>query len=145
MKKTIFKICLRGFLKNQRMRLKNLQVLIKTDDKDLGEIMKEIVLKIGANIVEIETPSKEDFKKIDVLILDAREMKDEFMYKFINEIKEVNQALKVMILTYKNSIKSSILAMKAGIAEEVFFPIEINQLKNKIKSVLEMAKKEKNL
>jgi len=72
-------------------------------------------------------------------------MKDEFMYKFINEIKEENQALKVMILTYKNSIKSSILAMKAGINEEVFFPIEVKQLKNKIKSVLEIAKKEKNL
>jgi len=43
------------------MKLKNLQVLIKTDDKELGEIMKEIVFKIGANIIEIEKPFQRGF------------------------------------------------------------------------------------
>jgi|GEM_PF-6815444 len=125
------------------MSLKNVQVFIKTEDKELEEIMKEIVLKMQAKVVEVDNLSEADFRKIDVLILDTREMPDEWLFEFINEVKKVNQRLEVMIVTCKNSIKSSILAMKVGISEEIFFPIDVKLLKNKIKSLLKSADKEK--
>ncbi|WP_168194304.1 hypothetical protein [Thermodesulfobacterium sp. TA1] len=118
-------------------------MFIKTEDKELEEIMKGIMLEMGAKVVEVNDISEVDFRKIDVLILDTREISDEWLFEFINEVKKVNQRLKVMIVTCKNNIKSSILVMKVGITEEIFFPIEVKQLKNRLKSLLKSAEKEK--
>jgi response regulator RpfG family c-di-GMP phosphodiesterase len=48
-----------------------------------------------------------------------------------------------MWLTCKDNIKSSLLAMKVGVTEEVFFPIDVKTLKNKIKVLLELSQREK--
>lgn len=125
------------------MKVRNVQVLIKTEDKDLEERLKEMVSKIGARVVETENLSKDELKKIDLLIIDTREMEYESMFEFIGEIRKLNNKIKIMWLTCKDNIKSSLLAMKVGVTEEVFFPIDVKTLKNKIKILLEVSQKEK--
>jgi DNA-binding NtrC family response regulator len=125
------------------MKVRNVQVLIKTEDKDLEERLKEMVSKIGARMVETENLSKDELKKIDLLIIDTREMEYESMFEFIGEIRKLNNKIKIMWLTCKDNIKSSLLAMKVGVTEEVFFPIDVKTLKNKIKILLEVSQKEK--
>ncbi|AIH04656.1 DNA-binding transcriptional response regulator [Thermodesulfobacterium commune] len=125
------------------MKVRNVQVLIKTEDKDLEERLKEMVSKIGARVVETENLSKDELKKIDLLIIDTREMEYESMFEFIGEIRKLNHKIKIMWLTCKDNIKSSLLAMKVGVTEEVFFPIDVKTLKNKIKILLEVSQKEK--
>lgn len=125
------------------MKVRNVQVLIKTEDKDLEERLKEMVSKIGARVVETENLSKDELKKIDLLIIDTREMEYESMFEFIGEIRKLNNKIKIMWLTCKDNIKSSLLAMKVGVTEEVFFPIDVKTLKNKIKVLLELSQREK--
>ncbi|MDN5380059.1 hypothetical protein [Thermodesulfobacterium sp.] len=125
------------------MKVRNVQVLIKTEDKDLEERLKEMVSKIGARMVETENLSKDELKKIDLLIIDTREMEYESMFEFIGEIRKLNNKIKIMWLTCKDNIKSSLLAMKVGVTEEVFFPIDVKTLKNKIKVLLELSQREK--
>lgn len=125
------------------MKVRNVQVLIKTEDKDLEERLKEMIIKIGAKVVETENLSKDEFKKIELLIIDTREMEYESMFEFIGEIRKLNNKIKIMWLTCKDNIKSSLLAMKVGVTEEVFFPIDVKTLKNKIKVLLEVSQKEK--
>ncbi|HBT03594.1 MAG TPA: hypothetical protein DIT22_01400 [Thermodesulfobacterium commune] len=125
------------------MKVRNVQVLIKTEDKDLEERLKEMVSKIGARVVETENLSKDELKKIDLLIIDTREMEYESMFEFIGEIRKLNNKIKIMWLTCKDNIKSSLLAMKVGVTEEVFFPIDVKTLKSKIKVLLELSQREK--
>ncbi|WP_022854738.1 MULTISPECIES: response regulator [Thermodesulfobacterium] len=125
------------------MKVRNVQVLIKTEDKDLEERLKEMIIKIGAKVVETENLSKDEFKKIELLIIDTREMEYESMFEFISEIRKLNHKIKIMWLTCKDNIKSSLLAMKVGVTEEVFFPIDVKTLKNKIKVLLELSQREK--
>ncbi|HAA83726.1 MAG: hypothetical protein XD67_1020 [Thermodesulfobacterium commune] len=125
------------------MKVRNVQVLIKTEDKDLEERLKKLVIKIGARVVETENLSKDELKKIDLLIIDTREMEYESMFEFIGEIRKLNNKIKIMWLTCKDNIKSSLLAMKVGVTEEVFFPIDVKTLKSKIKVLLELSQREK--
>lgn len=125
------------------MKVRNVQVLIKTEDKDLEERLKEMIIKIGAKVVETENLSKDEFKKIELLIIDTREMEYESMFEFISEIRKLNHKIKIMWLTCKDNIKSSLLAMKVGVTEEVFFPIDVKTLKSKIKVLLELSQREK--
>ncbi len=121
-------------------------MVIKTEDKDLEELLRNMIAKLGSKVVPYDVLKEENnSQKIDLLILDTRETKEDEIVSFINSLKKVNSLLEIMVLTCcKHNIKSSIIAMKSGASDELLFPIEIEKLEEKIKNILEKLARKKN-
>lgn len=120
-------------------------MLIKTEDKDLEDLLGTMIEKLGGNPLFFEKFKENKLKNVDMVILDTRETKEEDIKTFIKTLKEKNSSLEIIVLTCKHNIRSSIIAMESGASDELLFPIEVERLEEKIKRILEKIRKTKDI
>lgn len=120
-------------------------ILVIEDDKLLGRLLAEHLSNMGFNAMRaqswreaMEVMNKRSFKLVllDVELPDARG--DDMLPKLVNEQP-------VILITAYGSVKGAVNAMKAGAAEYLVKPVNLDELEITVKRVLEEATREQDL
>ena len=111
--------------------MKKLSILVVEDGKSQREMLRDFLKDEGYEVLEAENGEKA-LKKIkenylDLLLLDYRMPGIDGM-KVLEKVKRINPEIDVIMMTAYGTIETAVNAMKAGAADYITKPIELQEL-----------------
>ena len=111
--------------------MQKLNILVVEDGKSQRELLSSFLKDEGHEVLEAENGEKA-LKKVkenyfDLLLLDYRMPEMDGM-KVLEEIKRINPEIDIIMMTAYGTIETAVNAMKAGAADYITKPIELQEL-----------------
>jgi len=111
--------------------MQKLSILVVEDGKSQREMLRDFLKDEGYEVLEAENGEKA-LKKIkenylDLLLLDYRMPGIDGM-KVLEKVKRINPVIDVIMMTAYGTIETAVNAMKAGAADYITKPIELQEL-----------------
>jgi DNA-binding NtrC family response regulator len=117
-----------------------LSTLVVEDGQSQREILRDFLRDEGYDVVEAENGDKaiEAVKNgyFDLLLLDYK-MPEKDGMTVLEEVKDINTEIDVIMMTAYGSVDTAVRAMKAGAADYVTKPIELEELRILIDRIAE--------
>ena len=117
-----------------------LSTLVVEDGQSQREILRDFLMDEGYDVVEAENGDKaiEAVKNgyFDLVLLDYKMPKKDGM-TVLEEVKDINTEIDVIMMTAYGSVDTAVRAMKAGAADYITKPIELEELRILISRIAE--------
>lgn len=111
--------------------MKKLDILVVEDERSQREMLRDFLRKEGHRIIEAEDGEKAiaemRMNAVDMAIIDYR-MPGLTGLEVLKEARKINPELDVVIVTAFGTIDTAVEAMKAGAADYITKPIELEEL-----------------
>lgn len=124
------------------------KILVIDDDRSIRETLDMYLSEEGYDIVTAPTGTDGLAKYVettpDVVILDIR-LPDVDGFRILEDLKEEDENLKVIMITAFHDMESTISAMKKGAFDYIHKPIDVNELDISIRKALHALEMEKKL
>jgi DNA-binding NtrC family response regulator len=109
-----------------------LSTLVVEDGQSQREILRDFLRDEGYDVVEAENGDKaiEAVKNgyFDLVLLDYK-MPEKDGMTVLEEVKDINTEIDVIMMTAYGSVDTAVRAMKAGAADYIIKPIELDELR----------------
>ncbi len=119
------------------------KILVIDDDVQVREILNVNLKELGHNVLLVEN-GKEGLKAVEnenpALVICDLILPDKNGIKVLEEIKECNPKIQVILISSYYNISSTIKAMQKGSFDYLHKPLDLHQLRIKIKRALEIQK-----
>jgi two-component system, NtrC family, response regulator AtoC len=124
------------------------KILVIDDDRSIRETLEMYLNEEGYEVITAPTGTDGLAKYVeaspDVVILDIR-LPDVDGFRILEDLKEEDENLKVIMITAFHDMESTISAMKKGAFDYIHKPIDVNELEISIKKALHALDMEKKL
>jgi DNA-binding NtrC family response regulator len=112
--------------------MEKLSTLVVEDGQSQREILRDFLSDEGYDVVEAENGDKaiEAVKNgyFDLVLLDYK-MPEKDGMTVLEEVKDINTEIDVIMMTAYGSVDTAVRAMKAGAADYIIKPIELDELR----------------
>jgi DNA-binding response OmpR family regulator len=119
-----------------------LRILIADDEDDVREVIEDRLNSWGFNVVAVTTGTdalrKITSEKFDGVLLDVR-MPGMTGIEVLQEVRRRDNKLPIIIITSSTSREAALGSLAKGANEFILKPFEWEELKSKIKKVLNVA------
>ncbi len=124
------------------------KILVIDDDRSIRETLDMYLSEEGYDIITASTGTDGLAKYVeatpDVVILDIR-LPDVDGFRILEDLKEEDENLKIIMITAFHDMESTIRAMKKGAFDYIHKPIDVNELDISIKKALHALEMENKL
>jgi two-component system response regulator AtoC len=124
------------------------KILVIDDDRSIRQTLEMYLNEEGYDVITAPTGTEGLAKYVeatpDVVILDIR-LPDVDGFRILEDLKEEDENLKIIMITAFHDMESTISAMKKGAFDYIHKPIDVNELDISIKKALHALEMEKKL
>jgi two-component system, NtrC family, response regulator AtoC len=124
------------------------KILVIDDDRSIRETLEIYLSEEGYDVITASTGTDGLAKYVeatpDVVILDIR-LPDVDGFRILEDLKEEDENLKIIMITAFHGMESTISAMKKGAFDYIHKPIDVNELDISIKKALHALEMENKL